>query len=61
MAKHRRSMLDVGIKPLEVPPDAGVSKSTPISLSSWGFVLARTQKDNLHVYKLFLGKGNLVF
>ncbi|KAE9383389.1 hypothetical protein BT96DRAFT_951391 [Gymnopus androsaceus JB14] len=61
MAKRRKSMLDAGIKPLEVPADAGVSKKVPISLHSWGFVLARTQKDNLHVYKLFLGKVEAMY
>lgn len=54
-------MLEAGIKPLEVPADAGISKQFPISLVSWGFVLARTEKSKTHVYKLFLGKGESIF
>lgn len=50
-------MLEAGVKPFEVPVEAGISKDTPLEINSWGFVMARTQKKNPHAYKLFLGRG----
>ncbi|KAJ3833288.1 hypothetical protein F5878DRAFT_700127 [Lentinula raphanica] len=61
MSKRRTLMLQAGIKPFEVPPEAGVSKKSPLLLHSWGFVFARVQKDNTHAYRLFVGKVEAMY
>ncbi|KAH7867803.1 uncharacterized protein C8R40DRAFT_1221609 [Lentinula edodes] len=61
LAKRRRLLLEGGIKPLEIPSEAGISKKSPLLVGSWGFVFARMQKDKRHAYKLFLGKVEALY
>ncbi|KAJ3862642.1 hypothetical protein EV359DRAFT_65475 [Lentinula novae-zelandiae] len=61
LAKRRRLLLEGGIKPLEIPFEAGISKKSPLLVGSWGFVFARMQKDKRHAYKLFLGKVEALY
>ncbi|KAJ3765163.1 hypothetical protein FB446DRAFT_795330 [Lentinula raphanica] len=61
MAKRRKLMLQSGINPLEVPPEAGISKKSPLLLESWGFVFARVHKENTHEYRLFIGKVEAMY